>query len=413
MTHYLFVESNTTGSGAIALRMLRERGDDVTFVTRDRSRYPFLRDVPEGTRIVDAETNDVELLIARVQTLSAENAFDAVVTFSTFYVAIVATLAKRLGLRFLDERAAATCHDKIAARRALQAAGLPNPAFWQITSEDMATRVAADVMYPCVMKPPADSGSSGVLQIADEAQFLEHYRLLASVTTNDRGQQSSSAVLVEALLDGPEVSVESMTLAPGVTRILGITRKHLSAPPHFVELGHDFPAVLSATERDAIEECVLRGLDAVGYDFGPAHTEVRLPAKGPVIVEINPRLAGGMIPELVRLATGIDLLDAYLRALAGQTPSVAPTRERTASIRFLVAPHAGTLEAPPRYDDLLELPGVDRIELTKKSGAVSAPRNAYDRLGYVIVSGDIAAGVAERASKVAAILNERLRAAIR
>jgi len=413
MTHYLFVESNTTGSGAIALRMLRDKGDDVTFVTRDRSRYSFLRDAPEGTRIVDAETNDVELLTARAQTLSAEHAIDAVVTFSTFYVAIVATLAKRLGLRFLDERAAATCHDKIAARRALQAAGLPNPAFREITTEAMATRVAAEVTYPCVMKPPADSGSSGVLQIPDEAQFLEHYRRLASATTNDRGQQGSSAVLVEALLDGPEVSVESMTLAPGVTRILGITRKHLSAPPHFVELGHDFPAVLSAVERGAIEECVLRGLDAVGYDFGPAHTEVRLTARGPVIVEINPRLAGGMIPELVRLATGIDVLDAYLRALAGEPPALEPTRERIASIRFLVAPHAGTLEAPPRYDDLLELPGVDRIELTKKSGAVSPPRNAYDRLGYVIVSGEPGAGVPERAGELLAILTSRLRAAIR
>jgi S-sulfo-L-cysteine synthase (3-phospho-L-serine-dependent) len=412
MTHYLFVESNTTGSGAIALRMLRARGDDVTFVTRARARYSFLRDAPDGARVIDAETNDLETLAACAQELSAAHPIDAVVTFSTFYVATVAALAARLGLRFLNEHAAATCHDKIAARRALQAAGLPNPAFWEIDSDASAARVAAEVTYPCVVKPPADSGSSGVLQIEDQSQFFEHYRRLASATTNDRGQKGSSVVLVEALLDGPEVSVESMT-SDGATHILGITRKHLSAPPHFVELGHDFPATLSRADRLAIEEGVLRGLHAVGYDFGPAHTEVRLTTRGPVIVEINPRLAGGMIPELVRLATGIDLIDVYLRALAGETPALAATQERAASIRFLVAPHAGVLEALPHYDDLLDVSGVDCIQLTAKPGSVSLPSSAYDRLGFLILSGDPKSNVSERADEVVKICTERLRAAIR
>ncbi len=390
MTHYVFVESNTTGTGAIAVRMLRERGHDVTFVTRDRSRYPFL----DGIRVVDAETNDFESLASRVDALSA----DAIVTFSTFYVATVAALAARLGLRFLNERAASTCHDKIAARRALR-----DVAFWEIESGADAARVASEVPYPCVMKPPADSGSFGVRQVENAQQFFEHYRRLASATTNDRGQKGSSAVLVEELLDGPEFSVESMTLASGDTHIIGITRKHLSPPPYFVEMGHDFPAPVSSS---AIEECVLRGLDAVGYDFGPAHTELRLTARGPVIVEINPRLAGGMIPELVRLATGIDLIDAYLRALIGEMPTLSPSHHRLASIRFLVAPHAGMLDAPPDYDDLLAMPGVDAIEITKR-GRVSLPRSAYDRLGFVICS------TPERADEVSAILTDRLRATIR
>ena len=382
MTRYVFVESNTTGSGAIALHMLRARGIDVTFVTRDRARYPFL----DGVRVIDAETNDFDALASCVEQLAP----DAVVTFSTFYVATVAALAARLGLRFLSEHAAATCHDKIAARRALKAAGLPNPWFREITSEAEGATIA----YPCVMKPPADSGSTGVLLIENEQQFVEHYKRLASAATNDRGQKGSSSVLVEALLDGPEFSVETFG-----RRIIGITRKHLSAPPHFVELGHDFPA---SVPGEAIEDCVLRGLEAVGYDFGPAHTELRLTSNGPVIVEINPRLAGGMIPELVRLATGIDLIDTYLRARLGETPSLSPTQQRHASIRFFVAPHPGTLDALPPVDDLHE-----RIEFTARPGArVSLPRSAYDRLGYVIC------GTPERADEVHAIVTERLRSTI-
>jgi S-sulfo-L-cysteine synthase (3-phospho-L-serine-dependent) len=385
MRRWAFVESNTTGTGAIALHRLRAQGDDVAFVTRDRGRYPFL----DGIRVIDAETNDAAALASSVRALSP----DAVVTFSTFYVAPVARLAADLGLRFLAPHAAETCHDKIAARRGLCTAGVPGPRFWVVDSVSAAAALADEVPYPCVMKPAADSGSNGVLRLDDARQFREHFDRLTAAVTNDRGQAQSSSVLVEELLDGEEFSVESITWAAGETQVFGVTRKQLSAPPHFVELGHDLPADLTSEDRLAIEAHVRRALDAVGFDFGPAHTELRLTAQGPRIVEINPRLAGGMIPELVRLATGVDLIDGYLRALVGEAAPLAATRHGRASIRFVTAPHRGTLAAVPPCDDLRARPGVHSLEITVPAGReVAEARSAADRLGYVICDD---AGVAD------------------
>jgi cysteine synthase A len=396
MRRWAFVESNTTGTGAIALQRLQAQGEDVTFVTRDRSRYPFL----DGTCVLEVETNDAATLLSAVRTLSP----DAVVTFSTFYVAAVARLAAALGLRYLAPAAAATCHDKAAARRALRAAGVPDPRFWVIDSAAEACRLSTEVAYPCVMKPPADSGSVGVLRLENAREFREHFDRLTAATANERGQAQSPSVLVEELLDGPEFSVESMTWASGQTQIIGITRKHLSAPPYFVELGHDFPARLPVPDRLAIEAHVTRALDAVGFDFGPAHTEVRLTAQGPRIVEINPRLAGGMIPELVRLATGIDLIDGYLRALVGEAVPLLATRDHQASIRFVTASRPGTLTAVPSCDDLRARRGVRALEFTARAGRAVVPaRCATDRLGYVICD-DV-----EVADEVVAALNGRLR----
>lgn len=391
MRRWAFVESNTTGTGAIALHRLRTQGEDVAFVTRDRRRYPFL----DGIRVIDAETNDAATLASSVRALSP----DAVVTFSTFYVAPVARLAADLGLRFLAPQAAATCHDKSAARSALRAAGVPGPRFWVADSAAAAGRLADEVPYPCVMKPVADSGSSGVRRIDDVRQFREHFDRLTTAATNERGQAQPASVLVEELLDGPEFSVESMTWAAGETRVIGVTRKHLSDPPHFVELGHDFPAPLAGDDRLAIEAHVRRALEAVGFDFGPAHTEVRLTAAGPRIVEINPRLAGGMIPELVRLATGIDLIDGYLRAIVGETAPLVATHDGRASIRFVTAPHRGILAAIPPCDDLRAQPGVRALEITAPAGrAVGEARSAADRLGYVI--GDEAVVADEVAAEI-------------
>ena len=64
--------------------------------------------------------------------------------------------------------------------------------------------------------------------------------------------------------------------------------------------------------------------EALGLGFGPAHTEIRLGPQGPVVIEVNPRLAGGQIPTLVRLATGIDLVGATVDAVIGEGVPVGP-----------------------------------------------------------------------------------------
>ena len=249
-------------------------------------------------------------------------------------------------------------------------------------------RVAALMRYPCVVKPPAESGSTGVRRVDSAEELLAHFQALHGRAVNERGQALSGEVLVEGMLEGPEFSVETMTLADGTTRVLGVTRKYLSAPPHFVEMGHDFPAPLPGPERLALEQAVLAALAAVGVDLGPAHTEIRFTPTGPVVVEINPRLAGGMIPELVRLSTGVDLLSATLEQAMGRPVDLTPTRREVAAIRFLTSQAAGQLVGVQGLDEVRRLPGVQAAVVEKALGArVSPPESATGRLGYVIASG--------------------------
>jgi biotin carboxylase len=62
------------------------------------------------------------------------------------------------------------------------------------------------------------------------------------------------------------------------------------------------------------------------------------------IIEVNPRLAGGFIPELVRTARGIDLVVQTCAFACGRTPDLRATLSNFSSIRFVVAPRSGRLE---------------------------------------------------------------------
>ena len=59
------------------------------------------------------------------------------------------------------------------------------------------------------------------------------------------------------------------------------------------------------------------------------------------LFERYPRLAGGFIPELVRQATGIDLIRATVELAVGRTPMMTPIRQEHAAIRFLTPPDDG------------------------------------------------------------------------
>lgn len=387
--HFVFVESNTTGTGAVAVRRLLEQGVRVSFFTRSPEKYPFLSQARAGLAVIETETNDVAAVFDRFGRLADEpGGVDAVLTFSEFYVPLVAEVAKRWGLPFLSPGAARTCRNKSEARKILSDHGLPVPRFRTVRSVEEAERCSDEMSYPCVVKPPSESSSTGVRQVETPEEMLDHFRLLHARRTNERGQELRGEVLVESLLEGPEISVETVTFGPGDTRVVGITGKHLSAPPRFVETGHDFLATLTPDREREAAAAAIAALDAVGFDFGPAHTELRWTETGPVVIEINPRLAGGMIPELVRLALGIDLLQALLDQLRRRRPRLEPVRHHFASIRFLTARLRGRLENVEGQEEARRLPTVHEIVLSKEPGSEVVPaESALDRVGYVITAG--------------------------
>ncbi len=388
MRHFAFVESNTTGTGRRAVERLLAEGERVSFLTRSRGKYPFLAVPQPGLAVHDVETNSAPEVTRALQNLAGRERLDAVVTFSDFYVDIVAEAARRLGFPGLDPAAAATCRSKHKTRLALARAGLPTPVVRLVASEEEARRAAAEIGFPAVVKPIADSSSTGVKRVESEDELVAQFRLLAGWQENVRGQKLDGSVLVESYLQGDEHSVETFTLPAGETRVVGVTDKHLSPPPNFVETGHDFPSGAAPSRRAALEDAARAALAAVGFDFGPAHTEIRFTERGPVVVEINARLAGGMIPELVALATGIDLSRAWLDAAAGGRPALEPSRAGCASIRFLISPAAGRLARVEGEEEARAVPGVTEVLVTARPGALLAPAvDAYGRLGHAIAAG--------------------------
>ncbi|HSV68040.1 MAG TPA: ATP-grasp domain-containing protein [Mycobacteriales bacterium] len=413
MTHVAFIESNTSGSGFGALQSARDLGYEVTFVTRDPAYYETperpLADLLAGCdRVVIADTNDPDALIVALRRLPA---LDGVTSFGEYSVHTAALAARALGLPGPDPAAVARVRDKSAARAAFAAAGLPNPAYAAVGSLDDALAAADRIGYPCVIKPVDRSSSTNVRLVTGPDQLTERYRAMTGATRHRRGWALSSRVLVEEYLVGPEVSVETLACA-GETLVLGSTSKSLAGGGAFAEVEHIFPTPgLALWEEASLEQAAVAGLHAVGLDHGPAHTEVRLTAAGPRLVEINARAGGNRIPDLIRLASGYDLAAAAVQVAVGVPPPWYDGPVRAAGVRFLVAGTPGVLAGLDGLDGLAGHPGVvEAGALAAPGERVRPPVSNGDLVGYVIAVGDHPEPVASLLAELAGQVRVRVQA---
>ncbi|MET8695276.1 ATP-grasp domain-containing protein [Streptomyces bauhiniae] len=413
MAHLLMVESWVGSMSRLLPRAIRESGHEFTFLTRDLHHY--LRSAPEGTAhpllgardVVTADTNDTEALLLQVERLHEVFGFDGVLTSCDYYLPVVARIAGRLGLPGPGTGAVEDACRKDATRRVLAEAGVPGPRF--AVHEEWAELAAAarEIGYPLVAKPVDLCAGMFVRRVDDEPRLLALVQELAAFPVNARGQRRSPAVLLEELLDGPEVSVETVSHA-GAVHVVGVTDKSIGGAPAFIETGHMFPAALDPADARAAEETAVGALRALGLTEGVvAHTEVKLTPAGPRVIEVNPRPAGNRITELIRHVTGIDLAAAFVDVSLGRAPDLTRTDTglRSAAVGFLLPPATGTLEA---LGYLTMDKHVLENQLAEPGKQVKAADSNNDYLGHVMVGDPHGPGARARAESLLAELRAGL-----
>lgn len=375
---FVVVESNTTGTGRLFCACARALGLRPVMLARDPGRYPYVAEDGIASRVVD--TTDVAAVRAACAELPGRVA--GITSSSEYFIGIASEVARSLGLPHQDPDAVRGCRDKHTQRATLSAAGVPCPGFAAATTPEAAVQAAAALTLPVVVKPVAGSGSIATRLCTTLDQVRAAAGAILDADPAELALPPQPCVVVEEYLDGPEYSVETLD-----GQVIGITAKYLGPQPHFVEIGHDFPAPLPPAAATALGDAARQALHALGLGWGAAHVELRLTADGPRIVEVNPRLAGGMIPRLVQEAIGIDLIAHLVASTAGQARPVVPTRQRSASIRFLVAPHSGRLDRIDGVPTARAVPGVVEVVLTREPGQDLVLRHSFqDRLGFVIAA---------------------------
>ena len=363
---------------------------------------------------------------------------EGVVNCSESCLRTQAALVERHGVPGIDSETAAVCRDKQLMMRRFEQHGVPIGRRRVVSKVADVPEAVRDVGTPGVLKPSTGVASLFTVRFDTEDEldrWFAQFDAAASGHHSAAIREMDGRWLVEEYLDGPGFSVESLTLG-GETTHVAVCRKGEMSQPFFLETGHTCPAPVAPELREKMEDVAGRAIEALGITDGITHAEMKLTARGIRVLEVGARMGGGSIRQVVKLATGVDLLELTLELARGRRPeglaSDGGKPRATGAVGSPEAAHGGATaggdaaadagapfggaasrswfpERPclvrdiSRADALLELPGIVAVNRWTQDGDVyRLPPDGYREVLGVVATGDTPEQATERAEAAVA-----------
>ena len=308
---------------------------------------------------------------------------DGIMTLATdMPMMAVATVAREMNLVGISVDTALKATNKAIMRDALRTAGVPIPMFFHVRTKSEYLKAVSKIQsagYRCIIKPADNSGSRGIDLLSDyEIKTIEH------AYEYSRQSSRSGEIMVEEFMEGPEVSVETLSLN-GTCHVIQITDKLTTGAPFFVEMGHSQPSQLSRDIREKIEEVTIAANHAIGIENGPSHTEIKITKEGPKVVELGARLGGDNITtHLVPLSTGVDMVECCIKIALGEKPDLRQKFHKSSAIRYFKTDYGKIVEIEG-LEEADKLNGIKQISIVHGIGeTLHGIKSSGDRMGFVI-----------------------------
>lgn len=285
----------------------------------------------------------------------------------------VAFVAEQMGLTGNSYHAAVLANNKFLMREAFHRAGIPCPKYRKVSSAD---EIPAENRFPLIVKPTDRSGSLGVTKVDNQDELQQ--AVVAALEYSFKKE-----AIIEEFIEGREISVEFISYR-GTHYPLQITDKVTTGAPHFVELEHHQPALLSDKQYVEIYDLTKKALDALGVTNGASHSEYRITKDGRIFVmEIGARMGGDFIgSDLVMLSTGYDFLKGVIDVALGQFEAPVFSEPHFAGVYFLC-------EETKYLQTIIKeskMPQIVRAEITSET--LRPVKYSADRSGFFIYQSD-------------------------
>jgi biotin carboxylase len=325
----------------------------------------------------------------RVVAHAARLPIDAVVAVDDQGVRTAALAAERLGLKTSAPDAVARTRDKAAMRAALEAAGVPQPAFrfaGGAAPQEVAALAAelGGVGGPVIVKPLALSASRGVIRADDPEQAAAAAERIRAIT-GDPGEP----LLVESFVPGEEVAVEGL-LRGGELEILAIFDKPDPLEgPYFEETIYVTPSRKPDAVQERIRAVASDAARALGLTEGPVHAELRVDGDSVTLLELAGRSIGGLCSRALRFGAGVSLEEVILRHALDLPLDDLARSDRASGVMMLPIPRAGVLHEVGGQEAARAVPGIAGLEIAIARGRPVVPLPEGDRyLGFLFARGE-------------------------
>lgn len=257
------------------------------------------------------------------------------------------------------------------------------PQFKGFNSPEEAFREKSDFAYPVIVKPTDSAGSKGVSRANEEAQLMPALESAFRYSHSGR-------VIIEEFLEkkGCSSDTDCFSVDGKLTFVsYSAQRFDTEASNPYTPSAYTWPSTFTAAEERYLTSEIQRLISLLGMKTLVYNIETRVDVNGrPFIMELTPRGGGNRLSEMLRYATGVDMITAVTRAAVGDP--IAEIRQAPYNGHWAeIILHA---DRPGRFhslsiDDAIPAEIVEKDLWVKPGDGVRAFNGANDAIGTLVL----------------------------
>ena len=229
-------------------------------------------------------------------------------------VVTAAYVQQEMGLPGCPYESVCILQNKDRFREFLRAHGFNCPWSHGFSSVQEALEAAGKFTYPAIVKPTDSAGSKGVGRVDSSAE-------LPAALQEAMEHSLSGRIIVEQFLEktGCSSDTDSFSVDGKLAYVsYSAQRFDEDAPNPYTPSAYSWPSTMGPENEAILTAEIQRLITLLGLTSSIYNIETRVCTDGkPYIMELSPRGGGNRLAEMIRHATGVDLITNAVRAAVG------------------------------------------------------------------------------------------------
>lgn len=178
--------------------------------------------------------------------------------------------------------------------------------------------------FPLIVKPTDSAGSKGCTRVDDES-------ILKSALEYAMKYSIGGKIIVEEFIEKRGCSSDTDSYAEdGVLKFVSFSAQRFddNAINPYTPAAYSWPSTFTEDEEAYLTSEIQRLITLLNMKTAVFNIETRVGRNGkPYIMELTPRGGGNRLCEMLRYATGVDLITAITRAMVGDEPGLIEQKQ--------------------------------------------------------------------------------------
>ncbi|PEX90575.1 biotin carboxylase, partial [Bacillus cereus] len=337
---------------------------------------------PDVHQMIFIDINDYDNIITTIEKInkSGKN-IKGIFSFIDPFVYLAARLSEKFCSNIVSTEAIYRMENKILTRNVLK--DLPISLNYLIykPTEPLSSFLKKNkkINFPLIVKSPKSSGSKDVLLVKNKNQLIFSIQSLLNKLPNEE-------ILLEEYVDGPQYLVEIL-VQNGKVHIIAVIEQEITLFERFIVTGYSLLGQVDKSLYNSLFNAVNSVIQAFNMKNGACHLELRRIKDVWKLIEINPRISGGAMNDIIEIGHGINLVQETIQLMLGNKPSLNKKHHKFVYAHYLTVKSKGKLIRVTGKNRSSKYPGVEKVYIKPKKGTVLKPPTSMGhRCGYVLAA---------------------------